>query len=281
MNDADAGRREILRYYDPKSGQLLYFGQHPDSNFWDEHWRDTAARAQIVDVVAQSFVTLNTLRFLPKPTRPVLEGGCGMSMNVKDLEGRGVASVGLDFAPEALHRAKTLCPNLKLVQGDLWRLPFLDGSLSGYWSLGVIEHFREGCGGILHEMNRVLESRGVLFLTFPFMSRMRKVKAFFRCYSRVPNAPKAPFYQFALNPDRVKKLLAAEGFQLVEQKGFDSFKGIKDEVPLIGAWLARQIQRQVNSRIMKRIFEKVRFALDAWAGHCVLQVYIKSDGAGS
>ncbi len=54
------------------------------------------------------------------------------------------------------------------VQGDMYRLPFADGSLDGIWNLGVMEHFTEPeLDAVLEEFCRVLKPGGRCLLLWP------------------------------------------------------------------------------------------------------------------
>ena len=82
-------------------------------------------------------------------------------------------------------------------------------------------------------MSRVIRSGGYLFLTFPHMSLLRKIKVFLKLYPLFNEKEQAleNFYQFALDRNLVIKDLEDNGFELVKKKGFEGFKGLKDELP--------------------------------------------------
>jgi len=63
----------------------------------------------------------------------------------------------------------------------------------------VIEHFWEGYNEILKEAKRVLKPKGYLFLTFPYMSPLRKFRANLGLYRILDFNNKSKnddFYQF-------------------------------------------------------------------------------------
>jgi len=111
-------------------------------------------------------------------------------------------------------------------------LNFPDNFFDGYWSLGVIEHFYEGYKEILKEMERIVKTKGYLFLTFPYMSPLRKLKAKLNLYKKFDkqNINLENFYQFMLNHQRVIKDLENYNFNLILKYPFDTTKGIKDEI---------------------------------------------------
>jgi SAM-dependent methyltransferase len=76
--------------------------------------------------------------------------------------------VALDFSLEALLVARATPTYTDHVQADIRRLPFRDGSISGIWNLGVMEHFEEDQGrAILAEFHRVLKPGHAVLLFWP------------------------------------------------------------------------------------------------------------------
>ncbi len=72
------------------------------------------------------------------------------------LQRLGYRVVGVDFSAEFVARVKEAKAAVNVVVGDVRALDFEDRSLSAYISLGVVEHFWDGMGGILSEARRVL-----------------------------------------------------------------------------------------------------------------------------
>lgn len=100
-----------------------------------------------------------------KPLR-VLDAGCGTGALLDHLQTRpGVEVFGLDFSGQALAYTRQR-GHLHLVQGDLTRLPFPDGTFDVVTALDVVEHIRED-EGALREVNRVLRPGGVLLVSVP------------------------------------------------------------------------------------------------------------------
>ena len=72
----------------------------------------------------------------------VLDAGCGMGRYLRVVAEAGAAVVGLDLS-RAVEAARDLTrewPDVSLVQGDLLRLPFAEGSFDHIYSLGVLDH---------------------------------------------------------------------------------------------------------------------------------------------
>jgi SAM-dependent methyltransferase len=96
----------------------------------------------------------------------VLDAGCGTGALLDRLAERpDVELFGLDFSGQALaythQRGHT-----RLVQGDLTRLPFPDGTFDVITALDVVEHIEED-ERALREVNRVLRPEGVLLMSVP------------------------------------------------------------------------------------------------------------------
>ena len=173
--------------------------------------------------------------YLPKGSL-VLEGGCGRGNLVHALNYHGYQAIGIDFAERTVKKINEAAPELDIRIGDVRNLPIEDDKLDGYISGGVIEHFWDGYDEILSEMARTIKNGGYLFITFPSMSPLRKLKTRFNLY---PEANKQDlenqqkkFYQFALSENKVINELQENGFTLLKKKKVDGIKGFKDEVSL-------------------------------------------------
>lgn len=76
--------------------------------------------------------------------------------------------VAIDFSLAALLSARAIPTYTEHVAADIRRLPFRDGSISGIWNLGVMEHFDEDTGlAILAEFRRVLKPGHSALLFWP------------------------------------------------------------------------------------------------------------------
>jgi len=173
-----------------------------------------------------------------------LEGGCGTGQNVYGLNRWGYDAYGVDFAKNTVNIIKREFPDLKVFNSDVRKLKFSDNFFDGYWSLGVIEHFWEGYNKILREAKRVIKPGGYLFLTFPYMSPLRKVKTnlgFYKIFNN--NLKNNDFYQFILDAEEVKSVVENYGFKLISKYPFSATKGIKDEI----TWIKPILQKVYNS----------------------------------
>jgi SAM-dependent methyltransferase len=110
------------------------------------------------------------------PAKLVLESGCGTCRWVKYLSDRNVNIVGLEFSGDTLKLVKDKWPELEILQGDVGKYPFKDNSVDVVLSFGVVEHFKEGPGGPLREINRILKPGGIAIITTPCLNTVRKTK---------------------------------------------------------------------------------------------------------
>ena len=223
-----------MKFYDEKNQKLILFKQKATSNYWDEHWQVTNLSGRVKAGKNNRFIKNFTTKFL-KPGARILEGGCGIGQNVYGLKSWGYEAYGVDFARETVERTRKKFPELRISVQDVRKLDFPDNFFDGYRSLGVIEHFWEGYDEILKEAKRVIKPGGYLFLTFPYMSPLRKFKARLGLY---PVFKKAKvdldnFYQFILNAEKIKKDVEKYGFKPCLQYPFDATKGMKDEISLL------------------------------------------------
>ncbi|MCI5210274.1 MAG: class I SAM-dependent methyltransferase [Candidatus Electrothrix sp. ATG2] len=258
---------------------IAFFQQKATPDFWDAHWETGNLKAQISSCRSDSYFVPAVQQTLPLNSL-VLEGGCGKGLIVHALNYQGYQAIGLDFAASTVSRVKKAVPNLNMITGDVFSLPLRDQSIDGYISGGVIEHFSDGCLPILQEMSRVIRENGYLYISFPYMSPLRRVKGFMRMYpvrdSDYLERRKNEFYQFALRHDVVIGELEKLGFSLQEISAFDGIKGFKDEV----AWARPFLQKVYDGKVLTGKFTRhIRGYLDSvfklFAAHCIFLVFQK------
>jgi len=107
----------------------------------------------------------------------------------------------------------------------------------------LFEHFWNGYEEILSEMARTIRKKGYLFISFPFMSPLRKMKHFLSMYPESESNEllklEKLFYQFALDSRTVIGDLEQVGFKLISRKVIGGLKGLKDEARPLRALLQR------------------------------------------
>jgi SAM-dependent methyltransferase len=270
-----------MRYYDSENSRLVYLGQSPNSDFWDNKWQaDEAIRDRIMGV-RSTYVSRITKRYIQPQDGLVIEGGCGLGQHVAALTNSGYQCLGVDSAEQTVSVLARTIPELDIRLGDVRHLDFDDGAFVGYWSLGVIEHFWDGYQDLGLEVARVLRPGGYLFVTFPYMSPLRRVKAFLRCYLlwQEDGVP-ASFYQFALDHRRVVDDFREWGFELVRARSLDGLKGTKDEIVSLKRWLQSLYDYRGASWSIRGFRAILSSALALVAGHSMLLVLRRRHLAG-
>ena len=97
------------------------------------------------------------------PDRSVLDVACGSGLAVGRAERLGATAAGIDAAPGLIEIARRRAPNSELVVGDMFDLPWDDGtfdvatSFNGIWG---------GCEAAVTEMARVVRPGGTVAITF-------------------------------------------------------------------------------------------------------------------
>lgn len=266
----------MIRYFDSANDRLVYVNTAATSNYWDEHWESDDFE-KLVKVSNNPFIVNNTKKYLEKGSK-ILEGGCGRGDKVYALKANGFDAFGIDYAEETVQKINKAAPELDVTLDDVRQLKFDDNSFDGYWSLGVIEHFYDGYDSIALEMKRVIRPNGFLFMTVPSMSPLRKLKSFFSLYPvyKESKETKNGFYQFALSPKSVIDHFTNLGFELIEHKPYDGFKGLKDEAGPLKPLL--QWCYDSNNIFCKVIRKAINLTMTNFSNH--MSFYIMKNNKG-
>ena len=158
------------------------------------------------------------LQHLPKGEK-ILEAGCGLGAWVVYLGERDYNIEGIDHDGRVIERLKAWRPSLPVHQGDITHLPYPDESLGAYISLGVMEHFEEGCSEAMAEAHRVLRPGGLMFFTVPMENIFRKIIAhplrFLYLGWRRNRGDEIHFAEYRYTRREVEDLLRKHGFEPV------------------------------------------------------------------
>lgn len=208
---------------------LKMFSKRADSSeFWEDHWEDTLTKVSLQEYYNQHFLNRRMLSFFEKylPRKgKIVEGGCGLAPWVYVLRKKGYGIEGMDYAEKTVEVVKNHFPELPVKAGDVFSLEYPDNSVSGYISLGVVEHFEEGPQKILKEAYRVLKDGGIFICSVPYFNPLRKLKHKLGFYKK-----KGEFYQYAFTKKEMEKYLSEAGFKVIAVFYFDPLKGLKDEM---------------------------------------------------
>ncbi len=213
-------------------------GNTPD--YWEENWESSRFEESV------KFCRIDPLRPLfEKYSRAgslMLEGGCGMGhyLAYYSLFGRRV--IGLDFAQQTLKNLHKRQSHLDLCAGDVSRLPFADETFDLYYSGGVVEHFEGGAEKSLREARRVLKKDGILLISVPYYSPLRRILSPLKKKEwRKITKPELDngnifadkkFFQYAYQPKEFEKMLAEANLKVIEKQGFAVIWGLY-EIPFL------------------------------------------------
>jgi SAM-dependent methyltransferase len=261
------------KYFDKNKKRLVFINKASNPEFWDMHWDkfnpdiNYPEKNHVLD-----FVIRSTNKFLPKGST-ILEGGCGMGQEVCKLQKAGFRTIGVDFAIKTVNLVNKIKPELDVRYGDVCKLDFENNFFDGYWSFGVIEHFYDGFQPILLEMKRVIKPGGYLFITFPHISFLRKIKAKLNAYPNWDNNPEKieSFYQFALDSQNVKSEFQKNGFIFIKKQHLSGLKGLKDEVE----FLKKPLQKIYDSKNLfgKAIGKIISIIFNRFSSHSILLIF--------
>lgn len=113
-------------------------------------------------------------RLLPDK-QPILEAGCGSGRWVAWFIKNNWKAVGIDWSEKLIERAKNEIPDAEFYTADIRNTSFKNEEFGSIVSLGAIEHTLEGPLASLKEHNRILSKDGILILSIPYGSILRKI----------------------------------------------------------------------------------------------------------
>jgi SAM-dependent methyltransferase len=210
-------------------------GAHPrlvayklrEARVWDEEWSrysPDAVRAAMESYRRFPVIYPALVRHLPRDGA-IVEAGSGLGHWVALLREAGFDAFGVDASREALVRSRQVFPGLRFDEADVLNLPFADGALAGYVSFGVAEHFEDGPQALLREAARVLRDGGVMVISVPWLSPLRRLQR-----RRPPGPPQgAVFYQYFFTRAEIVAAVEGAGFELIAVDGYGTLKTLRDE----------------------------------------------------
>lgn len=225
MNESD--RLRTLRTVE--NGRLLWWREEADDEYWRRRFEPTIVQSH----QAASADRLGHLgdilsRRLPREGK-ILEAGCGTGWLVAGLRNRGFDIEGVEASLALVSEVRKRFPDLPIRQGDVTALDVPDGHYQGYVSLGVIEHFRDGCDHFLHEACRLVASGGTLCIAVPHFNAVRRVKGLLGAYSTPPRD--LPFYQYGFTRKDLLRLFDDQPVDVVAFAGYGSARAMVEELP--------------------------------------------------
>lgn len=219
--------------------------------------------------------------YLPKEGQ-ILEAGCGLGAWVLLLGRMGYKIKGIDIDENVINAVKKYDPKSEVSVGDVCRLNLEDNSLSSYISLGVVEHFREGPQNALNEARRVLQDNGIIILTVPYNSLLRRavVHPLRKIYLWIWKLKKRKvhFAEYRYAKNEFIDLVKDAGFS-VEFVGTDDFVGRAFSFGVWSDFPFLRGKREYELNVMGKIFSFIIKLFPRWfSSSGILVVGKKKDG---
>ena len=151
----------------------------------------------------------------------VLEAGVGQGPVLEIIKKRGgralTSLTGLDISAKLLELARTRIPEVKLVKGEIEKMPFSDASFDFVVMVDVFQYLLDFDKG-LQEVRRVLRPQGVFVVSVP-----NKKWILFKSYIKTRKniqPVEDHFFDFL----EMKKLLESHAFTIKKMRGADALR---------------------------------------------------------
>jgi SAM-dependent methyltransferase len=193
-----------------------------DESVWSNEWGQLTPESEIR---MWDFYGLRhwIAKFIPRFGKTI-EAGCGLGRYVFYFSEMGIDIEGVDFSESTIDYLNDWKKknNFDVVfkKGNILKLDYEDNSLSGYISLGVIEHFIEGPQKALAEAYRILRPGGIAIISTPSISfyifAQKLKKSFKKVVKKILFRKSKPetFYQYWYRPGKLKKFVESSGLRI-------------------------------------------------------------------
>lgn len=244
----------------------------------------------LVKSCSRDSATPYILKYMPKNGR-IVEAGCGLGRYVVYLSKMGFDIEGVEISGDTVDVIKRRLPDLKVIQGNISRLPYADNSISGVISLGVVEHFIDGPELPLREMNRVLKPDCFAIITVPSLNyiRMLKYKSGYyalkvrlkqidfirrlfgkellhkkvignRKYKYMPYIVSGEFFEYLFAKEEFEGELVKVGFKIIESVPIATMDGIYHEFgKTFVSFRNWEFQPNILGRLLNDLLSKIPF----------------------
>lgn len=255
-----------------RGDRLVWYRDAADEpGHWERHWREHPP-VNIPNLTLPAWYRGLMFRWLPRDGL-ICEAGCGHGVVKRALRDKGFEVEGVDFAEETVAANRRVDPSGRYRVADVRGLPYGDGELAGYISLGVIEHFEDDGerGRIVSEAWRCLRRGGVAVISTPYYSPLRRLAGGFNADGSGGEGGAGAFYQFAFSMSELVGEVEAGGLRVVHRDAYGVRKGFKDTVRRPGVTRAIFGASEDSRRWADHPVRPVRLL----AGHMAIVVAVK------
>jgi ubiquinone/menaquinone biosynthesis C-methylase UbiE len=148
------------------------------------------------------------------PGKRVLDAGCGPGRDVEYFMEDGLNVIGVDLSLGQIKEAKKRVPKGEFKKSDFRKMSFKDASFDGVWSVTSLIHLpKTEVEKSLKEFNRVLDKKGVLYLSVKQGEGSEIVKK-----EKYNNEPRIVYFYEQVE---MEELVRAAGFKILGSESND------------------------------------------------------------
>jgi SAM-dependent methyltransferase len=141
-------------------------------------WKEGAFYHSSGDIAKRDDIQIS-LKYLKDKKARILETGCGFGEITRFLIDNGYENIeGIEINPQTVGFLNASLPHLKVLQGDLLKLPYEKESFDVVLSYGAIEHYLEGPKVPLKGLYDILKPGGIGVVSIQSFNPIRRLKYF-------------------------------------------------------------------------------------------------------
>ena len=182
------------------------------SAYWEKRWREAGVDKDHFDNL-EIYPIKYARQTIKDKREKILECGCGLGRVLLHYHNQGYDITGIEYDRGAVEKIKKKYPEIKVMQGDVRKLPFKNGSFDTIVAFGLYHSLENGIPEAVRETLRCLKKGGRLCATVRADNFENYIGDKIRAFKN-RNKKHDKFYKWSFKPREFAKILENEGLRI-------------------------------------------------------------------